>query len=213
MSSSPGQNRDQPAATPVSRLVANERGFAPVLPLARASLLGLSTMLFASNCIVADPPESHDPVQSRPQLIVYRADPPTQQILVVDPNSSLGTKFNVPFRSEDGGEDLTGVFFLDYQVIPGELFQASLNLTASTFDNTERAATYIWRPVGIKEGCHYMSLVVAHRGSFLNGDAIHLDKTKGDQDAAIVTWVVNVGPAAGQEHTLLNCPVSVPTVK
>jgi hypothetical protein len=197
----------------VSRLGANERGFSPVLPLARPSLLGLSTMLFATSCIVADPPEYHDPVQSRPQLIVYRADPPTQQILLVDPNSSLGTNFNVPFRSEDSGEDLTGVFFLDYQVSPGERFQGSLNLTASTFDNTERAATFTWRPVGIEFGCHYLSLVVAHRSSFLDGDTIHLDKTKGEKDAAIVTWVVNIGPAAGQEHTLINCPVSTPPVK
>ena len=188
-------------------------GFSAVSCLARVSLIALSTMLFATSCIVADPPQYRDPVQSRPQLIVYRADPPTQQILVVDPSSNLGTKFNVPFRSEDGGEDLSGVFFLDYQVSPGEKYQGSLNLTASTFDNTDRAAIYFWKPVGVTQGCHYMSLVLAHRSSFLDGDAIHLDKTLGDKDAAIVTWVVNFRPDPGQEHTLVDCPVSSPTVK
>lgn len=170
-------------------------------------------MLFAASCIVADPPAYHDPVQSRPQLIVYGADPPTQQILIVDPSSTLGTKINVPFRSEDGGEDLQGVLFLDYQVSAGELYQGSINLTASTFDNTTRAAIFTFRPVGVSQGCHYLSLVVAHRSSFLDGDSIHLKKTEGNTDAAIVTWVVNIGPAAGQEHTLVNCPISTPPVK
>ena len=166
--------------------------------------------MLLGSCIVADPPEYRNPVQTRPLLNVYLAVPSTQQILVVD--STLGTKFTVPVRSEDNGEDLTALFFLDYQVHPGEFRLLSQNIPASTYDNTDREATFTWKPMGDHAGCHYISLIVAHRGSFQNVDGDHLDPAAGERDAAIVSWIVNVGPTVGQENTLKDCPVSKPPV-
>ena len=198
----------------MSRLAAIERGFSAVSRLARLSLLALSTLLFATSCIVASPPQYRDPVQSRPQLNVYAATPQTQQVVVIDTTSKAGTKFSVPVQSEDGGDDLSGVFFLDYQVTAAEAFLAQVRLTASTFDDVGREATFTWTstmPRG-KTGCHYVSLIIAHRSSFLDDDTTHLDKAKGVKDGAIVTWVVNVNPPAGQEQTLIDCPARAPTV-
>lgn len=160
-------------------------------------------MLVAESCIVADPPEYRAPGQTRPVLNVYSAVPTATWALVVFPG--MKTPFTVQVRSEDAGEDLRAIFFLDYQ-LPGESKLISKSITASTYDNTGRNITYDWFPQKDKTGCHYVSLVVAHRNSFKQQeDDDHLRPEAAAEDAAIVTWTVNINPQ-GDPNTLNNCP-------
>lgn len=183
-----------------------------ILRLAWRSLLLFSIMLVEGSCIVADPPEYQAPGQTRPVLNVYAAQPTATRALLIPTNgvNKPITKFNVGVRSEDAGEPLRAVFFLDYQMranLPqqaGEKLLVSKTIPASTYDNPGRVVQYEW-PSAASDGCHFMSLIVAHRSTFLEeNDEAHLDPDKADDDAAIVTWTVNMNPP--EDGALLNCP-------
>jgi hypothetical protein len=170
-------------------------------------------MLVTQSCIVADPPEYRAPGKTRPVLDVYGAVPTaTRALIVYKGNPAVGTPFSVRVRSEDAGEPLRALFFLDYQIKyagvtqPGEVNLVSKTIPASTYDDTGRVIQYTWNPANpaTTRGCHFISLVVAHRDSFLVEDNDHLDPRYADEDAAIVTWTVNVDPL--DEGTLVNCP-------
>jgi len=195
------------AATRLSRRGLDLGKISGVLPLAWRSLLLLSMTLGAGSCIVADPPEYRAPGQTRPVLNVYSAVPTATRILVVYTNK-VPTQFTVQVRSEDAGDELRGVFFLDYQVHPGESPLNGFTLPASTYDNTGREASFAWTPVKgvVTDGCHFVSLIVAHSDSFLSNDNTHLDPRRADDDAAIVTWTVNVNPPP--DMSLVNCPTN-----
>jgi hypothetical protein len=198
------------AATPLSRIAGDVRKIRAVLRLAWRSLLLGSMVLAASSCIVADPPEYKAPQRTRPLLNVYGAGPTATRALIVYSVPRVATKFSVEVQSEDAGEELRAIFFLDYQ-LPGEKKLAPKALPPSTYDKT-RTITFDWFPEAKDAGCHFLSLVVAHRSSFLIADdEDHLDPKAAEEDAAIVTWTVNIDPKdAG--NTLPNCPSRTTTV-
>ncbi|HEY3253526.1 MAG TPA: hypothetical protein VGJ91_06245 [Polyangiaceae bacterium] len=161
-------------------------------------------MLAVGSCIVADPPEYRAPVQTRPVLNVYSAVPTATRALAV----VAGTKqqLSVQVRSEDAGEDLRALFFLDYQ-LPGETKLVSKPIPASTYDNPGRNIQLDWFPSKDKPNCHFLSLVVAHRSSFLATDDDKLNPKFADDDAAILTWTVNVSlDSTDRTSDLINCP-------
>ncbi|HET7539499.1 MAG TPA: hypothetical protein VFK05_06495 [Polyangiaceae bacterium] len=169
-------------------------------------------MVFVEGCIVADPPQYQTPLRTRPVLDVYGAQPTATHALYVytDTPTVQAPKFTVGVRSEDAGEPLRAVFFLDYQMPQrgtqrGEYKLVSKTIPASTYDNKDRVAEYTWTPMTTK-GCHYLSLVVAHRSSFLESDEDHLDPRYADEDAAIVTWTIGLDPPIG--GALENCPTA-----
>ncbi len=173
-------------------------------------------MTLVASCIVADPPEYRVPGRTRPVLNVYSAVPPTTKVLLVfTPKPGMGqstaVRFNVPIQSEDAGEYLRALFFLDYGT-PGESKLLGQTIPPSTYDNTGRSATLPWVPTRVSAGCHFVTLVVAHTSSFQTNDDDHLDTAKADEDAALVTWTVNVDPT-DNVNTLPNCPSSVATVQ
>jgi hypothetical protein len=173
------------------------------LRLARRSLLGGVVMLLASSCIVADPPEYQDPVQTRPVLDVYGANPSTSRVLVVSTADQV--PISVPVRSEDAGEDLSAHFYIDRGVVSGGLPQNAQTIAASTYADTTREVTFTWKVPVLDAGpCHLLTLIVAHRSSFLSTDNDVLDKDKAGTDAAIINWWVNVN--AMTPSTLVNCP-------
>jgi hypothetical protein len=181
-----------------------------ILRLAWRSLGLVSIMLFSQSCIVADPPEYRAPGRTRPVLNVYSAVPTATQVLSV-PSTSL-VPFTVQVRSEDAGEGLKGVFFLDYQMRASlnpphgrELVLNSNTIPASTYDNEGRNVKYTWSPAATQTtGCHFISLIVAHESSFYLNDNSQLNPSYADDDAAIVTWTVNVNPP--DDGTLRDCP-------
>jgi len=176
-------------------------------------------MLLAQSCIVADPPEYKTPGRTRPVLNAFKAVPETTKVLVVY-TGKVATSFSVPVRSEDAGEDLRALFYLDYEVQPGDMNRGesplnSQKITASTYANTSREATYPWLPTkqSVSAGCHFVTLIVAHRSSFQSSDENHLDASKAVEDAALLTWTVNVDPPSDGVNTLLNCPSSTSPVQ
>ncbi len=169
-------------------------------------------MLVAQSCIVADPPEYRVPVQTRPVLNVYTAAPTTTKVLVVFPDNPGSTpnvpvRFNVSIQSEDAGEALRALYFLDYGTL-GQRKLVGQTIAASTYDNTGRSATLQWVPANVTDGCHFVTLVVAHASSFLTSNDDHLDPNRADDDAALVTWTVNMDPPPDDVNTLPNCPSS-----
>lgn len=200
----PERETDAPT-TRLSRRAANAREISGILRLAWRSLGFGSIMLVAESCIVADPPEYRAPVQTRPVLNMYSAVPTATQALVLTTMPVSTTKFTVQVRSEDAGEDLRALFFLDYQ-LPTQRKLVSKVIPASTYDNTGRnfQADYVPVPKTDK-GCHFLSLVVAHTSSFLNTiDDDRLDPRYANDDAAIATWTINVDPPS--DGSLQDCP-------
>jgi hypothetical protein len=177
-----------------------------ILRLAWRSLGLLSIMSFAGSCIVADPPEYRAPGQTRPVLNMYSAVPTQTQALVIDASLAVrpSIDFSVQVRSEDAGEDLRGVFFIDYQM-PGEDALRLMRLDPSTYDNVGRYFKFPWPP-GKVRGCHFLTLVVAHTSTFQVNDQWHLDPRFADNDAALATWTVNVLNSPADETTLSSCP-------
>jgi len=166
-------------------------------------------MLLASSCIVADPPEYLDPVRTRPVLDIGQTLPPTSQVLVVHAGDKVS--FAVPVRSEDAGEDLRAVFFIDQG--PGSLgvFQNSQPVPASTYDDTSpRSVTFDWTVPALPSfGCHLMTLTVAHRSSFDTKHDDVLDSKDHADDAAIVNWWLNAPDPSDlvtPDSTLVKCP-------
>ena len=58
----------------------------------------------------------------------------------------------------------------------------------------------------LKNGCHVLSLLVAHVSSFRLDDATQLQPDKAKVDASFVQWWVNANPADDMTTTLVNCP-------
>ncbi len=200
------------AATALSGRAPRRRRIAGVLRLARLSLLGSSIMLLASSCIVADPPEYQSPARTRPALDVYKATPTTSLVLVVNTNDLV--KISVPLRSEDAGEQLTGVFLVDYNAGSSGLLQNVQKIAASTYANDQRAVTLDWTVPSLPvHGCHLLSLIVAHESSFMLNPSYVLNADAASSDAAIINWWMNVDVDAGTPaSTLEHCPTAgIPT--
>ena len=166
-------------------------------------------MLLATGCIVADPPEYLDPVQTRPVLDIGQAVPGTSQMLVVHTGDKQS--FSVPVRSEDAGEDLRAVFFVDQGPGSPGAFQNSQTIPASTYNETApRAITYDWPVPRMDPGCHLLTLTVAHGHSFdpNHNDVLRTDTTgAAKDDAAIVIWWLSVPPdATTPDSQLVKCP-------
>jgi hypothetical protein len=160
-------------------------------------------MLLASSCIVADPPEYVQPLRTRPVLDVGLAVPGTSQVLVVHTGDNVG--FSVPVRSEDAGEDLRAVFFLDQGPGSRGVFQNSQRVPASTYSDTTRPVTFPWT-VPTLAGCHLMTLTVAHSSSFQADHEDVLDTQNHADDAAIVNWWLNAPAPGTLDSTLVDCP-------
>jgi hypothetical protein len=207
------QRDGQAPTTRLSRQIRKMPEISGVLGLAWRSLSLASIMLFAGSCIVADPPEYRAPGQTRPVLNTYGAVPTQTQALILDASAGKQPKttFTVQVRSEDAGEPLRAVLFLDYQMKPGEQRINSLPVPASTYDNVDRFISFEWTPY--VTGCHFVTLVVAHQSSFLKGDEIQLNPLRADDDAALVTWTVNVAVSSSDATTIASCPTRETAVR
>jgi hypothetical protein len=200
------------AATGLSRRPEKISKLSRVSRLARESLSWFSIMFIVTSCIVADPPQYTNPVQTQPQLNGYLASPSLLQVLPVYANAP-GPTFTVPVRSEDGGEELAAVFWEDYGTAStsSRVFSSQYK-PASTYDDVGRSITSTPFSVGaLDTGCHTVTLLVAHISSFSSANTQTLDPEKAKTDAAIITWWVNVNPSQDQLTTLSNCPTQTPT--
>jgi hypothetical protein len=194
-------------ATRLSRPALPGRQILRVSRLARLSLGALAIMIAPAGCIVADPPEYGEPVQTRPELDTAGAVPLSAQVIVVDSSNKFGVKFTVPVRSEDAGENLFARFVLDYGATSEDtlFFQ---RIPASTYTDVSRSANFPgWIPKASLKDCHVITLIVAHESTFTNGNIEKLEPIKAGQDAVFLNWWMNVDPALDATQTLKNCPV------
>ncbi|HEY4159966.1 MAG TPA: hypothetical protein VGM29_17765 [Polyangiaceae bacterium] len=152
-------------------------------------------------CILADAPQFVTPGQRAPVLDLFDAAPPILKVLTVkdgDPPVLL----NVPVRSEDAGEQLFAVPWVDYGT-PQQRLITVFRIGASTYDDSTRAVGYSWSADGLGSGCHRLSLLVAHESSFdSNLQVISSRKS----DVAIATWLVAANEQPGMPINFDDCP-------
>ena len=191
--------------------VAAER-FRPITGLARRSqgkvgmLLGLAlgSSLSTTGCLVADAP-TYGPPQKIPPVVKFDAvvPPPNKQLVKMD---SSPQSLDVPFRSEDAGDTLTGVLWLDCCEEPRAKDLARLEFPGSSFDK-QRVFRMDWQPdERVAEGCHALSLLLMHAESFDTTTGTNLPKEGAWGDVAVVTWWVNYLPDV--PAVAVNCPTS-----
>lgn len=181
-------------------------------PCARASL-SVVLSLASVGCIVAEPPPYDPPPRTPPILDLANAIPWVGSTIPVDryddtfPEEQTKIAFNIPFRSEDQGEPLRYGLHVDYLLVPSEESSTNIDrrtLTASTFDDENRRITFDWTVRLVGDGCHQLTLLVAHDSSW-NNDESRPDPLLGRGDIATATWWINVNPAPGERYTLRNC--------
>lgn len=169
-------------------------------------------MLPLASCIVADPPQYEAPKKTAPLLDLTRAQPLVTEVIVRDLNDNNDTNdeidFSVPVRSEDVGEDVWFALHVDYTFVPLEdsfAVGTSNFVPASTFDDASRSLTINWSPRRVDDGCHALTLLVAHAGSW-NFVQNRPDIIRAAGDSAMVTWWLNLNPPPDDPYTLQDCP-------
>ena len=177
----------------------------PLFRLARTSLVLASVMTLASGCIIADPPQYHDPLQTPPVLDLYQANPSVQNVVVVKSGQAASVSFVVPFRSEDAGEGLLAELYVD------GVFSIFTTFDASSFNDLGRSVKMALTVTpAIRPGCHTVTITIAHQSTWDTTSAPEtLNLKKATYDAATATWWLNVDPPEGAELTLNNCPKPV----
>lgn len=150
-----------------------------------------------SGCIVEDPPPYTQPTQTPPRLDLRLAEPPPDQILIVEQGQMIN--FRVPFASEDAGETVDAVMLVD-----SSLKVDGRTLPGSTLDDTSRAFDLVY-PGTAGLGCHRLWVRISHTANFVRfPDGVVIDET----DVADAYWWLNViDVAAGEDGSILrNCP-------
>jgi hypothetical protein len=167
--------------------------------LARRSLvLGALSML--SGCLVEDPPPYTPPTRTAPRLDTRRAEPLQNNIVIVDKGDPI--VFRVPVVSEDAGEPVQALLFVDS-------FPFNVNsdvVPASTLDDLSRRFELSYNGVPVIDyGCHRMMVRVSHQSNFnFQTDAgVPID----ENDVADAYWWINVVDLAGGDDgaVLRNC--------
>ena len=163
--------------------------------MARLSLL--LAFVAPVSCVVSDPAEYGVAKQTPPFLDANKASP---SVLLTRPLAS-GEKLlvNVPVRSEDAGEELRAVLFLDRNLAKQQLLDVR-EVPPGKLEDTGRSisASAVIPDV---VGCHSVCLVVTHKSN-LNEDT--KEPIRSD-DAAVLTWWVNVDDDG--TNLLGDCPV------
>ena len=166
--------------------------------------LALGSSCSTTACLVADAP-TYGPPQKIPPVIKFDevVPPPNRQLVKMD---STSLRLDVPLRSEDAGDDLLGVLWLDCCEEPRAKYFDQLELPASSFDQ-QRVFQMVWQPdERVVKGCHALSLLLMHTESFDSNSQSNLPKAGAWSDVAVVTWWVNYLP--DDPSVAVNCPTS-----
>lgn len=175
-----------------------QRRFGWFQALARLSLVAAFASML-SGCIVDDPPPYVAPQKTRPRLEYTRASPGLDQVIVV--NTGDRVKFEIPVTSEDAGEELYALLFLDDEQ-NGPINNG--RMPASTLDDpNERKFSLLWTVRRVDAGCHRIVLRVTHFSNIVpNTDNELFDKK--DLDEAY--WFANVNVNPENANSLVDCP-------
>jgi hypothetical protein len=166
--------------------------------LARPSLL-LVSLSMLSGCLVEDPPLYTEPTQTPPRINFRLAEPAPGRIILVEKGDPI--TFRIPVTSEDVGEPLTAVMFLDESTTPIPNF---VEIPGSTLDDLDRRIEIVYPGLAeVDFGCHRIKISVSHTDNLkLLGEPIN------QADVADAYWLMNViDLAAGDDSSILrNCP-------
>jgi hypothetical protein len=178
------------------------------LPVTRA--LGLLVLASCpAGCLVSDPPEYEEPGLTPPFLDLVAATPLPGRIIAREFGTEAVVRFDVPFRSEDNGEEVYFGLYRNFTFAAGlsqeQRLVNSRSVPPGTFDETDRAIRFDWTVELRQLGCHQLTLLVSHESTW--------DKNEGRPhpllsvgDTAMATWWFNYY-APGQDPSLLQrCP-------
>jgi hypothetical protein len=147
-------------------------------------------------CLYPDPPEYHQAERTPPVLSAPL--PPVTSILAV--NTGDLVHINVGLRSEDAGERLMGLLYLNYQV-PGrdQSEVGSTFVSAGTFEELRTVAIDWVVPQRTSAGsCEQLTLLITHVSNLNN------DKEPDDyEDVAVITWWVSINDS---QLPISDCP-------
>jgi hypothetical protein len=161
------------------------------------SVLGPALLgLLAGGCLLSDPATYDEPTQTTPVIDAHTADPAPTRILAV--SSGDQRAITVDFRSEDQGEDVLAILFLNYASGEGGIYQTGTQIAASTWDDTDRSISMSWR-VPDQTGCNQLTLVVTH----VSNVERFTNRISDASRAATLTWWVNINDS---NDTLNDCP-------
>ncbi len=207
--------RPAPRAGPATRLSGREpaastvwRAVRAAARLARTSLVVALLTMPAASCLVTSAPQFEPPAQTAPFLVKSTADPDPRTILVWDDPLKDRQAFSAQLVSEDAGEDVQVVLFVDYgkpNEASGWPYQYSEThndaVSASTLDDPEpriAKATLF----NLTAGCHTVTMMVSH--AFDSGLGCPLKLSDSDQ----ITWTIVRcdGGSACAIDPQLDCP-------
>lgn len=148
--------------------------------------------------MVEDPPVYTKPTQTPPRINLRLAEPSPDRIILVEKGDPI--PFRVPISSEDVGETVTAVMFVDESTTPIPNF---VEIPGSTLDDVDRPIDMIYPGLAeVDFGCHRLKIRVSHTNNLkLLGEPIN------EADVAEAYWWVNViDIAAGEDGSILrNC--------
>jgi hypothetical protein len=150
--------------------------------------------MLTESCLFPAPPDYREPSKTRPSL--WGPIPAATEIQSV----SSGELFNISVNvsSEDDGEGLGALFFLNYLV--GTQRNTGFNWTTVEPGTQlqERHISMTWQiPEWPSPGtCEQLTLVVSHLSNFVNGLPVN------DADVDVVTWWLNINDS---QSTISEC--------
>ena len=172
------------------------------------SLHGAARRCFLWGCILAvggclaDPPTYSNAQQIPPFVIEGRVSPPPGELFVIPASEGNQMSVSVPFRSEDLGENVIGLFYLDLRSgdeSPILLQDPTTHPPGSFFQEEERELEAVLS--GLPVGCHTVTLLMTQQGNFTTG------RVADESGVGRVVWWLNV--ESGPSKTLLeDCPTN-----
>jgi hypothetical protein len=176
----------------------------------RAAVFAIAlSPVFASGCIVAEAPD-YGPSQRTP---IYLSEPhptPSNLQILTNTTTPMGIAFGVTVRSEDAGEDIVSVMYIDYK--HGPVRQSILDKhhhPASTFDNP-RPITYpatVSDFAGHDGVCHSLTLMVMHESGWSEDEDVPIGSPS---DLATMTWFTSVNDMGSP---LSSCPMTATEIR
>jgi hypothetical protein len=148
---------------------------------------GLFALLAVSSGACVNKAPTYDGQKRLPPYVVMASVIPNPGVVAEIRDGSMA--FEVPFRSEDLGESVSAVFFVDSQ------FVNDLEYGPSIFaDDTRKVENLI----ELDEGCHLVQLMLTHSDNLRRPGSPPIDGSL----AALVYWWAIVPPEEGEVH----CP-------
>lgn len=133
--------------------------------------LPLIAAISMTSCLITSTPDFNSVEQTPPFLVASSAEPSSRELLVFTP-STVSVEFSAEVRSEDAGEPVEVVLYIDYGVenAAGQPYRHAIvtnaNVNAGTLgDTTPRMARSKWflENPKVEPGCHSFTLIVSHQ--------------------------------------------------